>query len=549
MSGGGFELAEQTSFSSKLSESIWGHRFMDGQRGPEYVLEFLNVIAGTSFKLNADEYSRNKMIGFRKFIFEGSKEGRANEIVRLNEEERRKIIDQIEDTDKIDVIKEFFRNLEVPIHDGRGKPADRSWYAKSLYPLHESLLFFEVRKRGKTISFERNFYARGGELYYIMLSIGTENNLALRLSIEKRLNELLSKNKPIETIVSSISEAFGESIYAEEDENSETKFAPLKIREGETDPYLAPNDSSETQKKKPCPYLPADINKGQLEEFAYEFNKLINLNIEMFEMFNLMNSLVTFQLMRYLLERVNERDKAHLFLDAMDGQVKQIMKLSSESFSKNELMIKKKYEESFRLFFDEKIENEKNVMEELDNWKANEGKKFFELLNLGNLHKNTKTRALKVLNKCQSYDDIRNKLYNVVKDIIDDQLKKHQIPIIRGLVRDGGIGGYRTGSNYRYYISDNFLKVLVFSNVDSNKGIEFSDFMNKLFEKYGIIIGEVEAKRSGLYEESKLNVRYFQMNEHALRDKLLKNGLLLQYSDATAMIKNPYGDAAEGVSV
>ena len=47
-------------FSSQLSAKIWGHRFKDGQRGPEYVLEFLNVLYGTDYQLNADCYFRNK---------------------------------------------------------------------------------------------------------------------------------------------------------------------------------------------------------------------------------------------------------------------------------------------------------------------------------------------------------------------------------------------------------------------------------------------------------------------------------------------------------
>ncbi|AKL95586.1 hypothetical protein CACET_c21390 [Clostridium aceticum] len=516
---------EKTSFSSKLSESVWGHRFMDGQRGPEYVLEFLNVMAGTEYTLDAESYKRKKMTGFRRFVFEGSKEGRANEIIQLNKEERKKLIEAIDDTDKIDVIKEFFRNLEVTIYDASGKPTNRSWYAKTLYPLHESLLFFEVRKKGDSIGYERNFFARGGELYYLMLSMGTQKHPELKVSIENRLSELLSKNKPIETIVKSITSAI------DYDSQQDDKRAPLKVRE---------ND--------PHPYLPENVDVILFESFAKEFNNLINLNIEMYEMFNLMNSLVTFQIMRYLLDRVNSEKQTRLFIDAMDGQIQQIMKLSSESFSKNELLIKNKYEQTFKKIFDEKIQNSEYVEENLENWKKDDGYAFFQLLNLGNLHKKTKERAIKVLEKCKDYDDIKNKLFIVVKDIIDDQLKKHQIPIMRGLVRDGGLGGFRTGTNYRYFLTDNFLKILVFSNVAPDRSIEFSDFMEQLYEKYGIIIGEVQAKKSGLYEESKLNVRYFQRNEQSLRSKLQQNGLLVEYSDATAMIRNPYKCAKNGVN-
>ena len=182
-------------FSSALSAQIWGHRFKDGQRGPEYVLEFLNVLYGSGYILNSDYYYRNKAVNLRKFIFEGVKEGSKSGTAQLEDEQKVSLYERIPDDDKVDVIREFLRNLEVPLIDGRGREADRSWYARSLYPLHESLLFFELRTKGKSIAYERNFYARGGELYYLMLSYGTENNLDLRNSIEERFKHILTEKR------------------------------------------------------------------------------------------------------------------------------------------------------------------------------------------------------------------------------------------------------------------------------------------------------------------------------------------------------------------
>ena len=51
-------------FSSQLAAKIWGHRFTDGQRGPEYVLEFLNVLAGTDYDLTASKYKRYKSLDY-----------------------------------------------------------------------------------------------------------------------------------------------------------------------------------------------------------------------------------------------------------------------------------------------------------------------------------------------------------------------------------------------------------------------------------------------------------------------------------------------------
>lgn len=109
------------------------------------------------------------------------------------------------------------------------------------------------------------------------------------------------------------------------------------------------------------------------------------------------------------------------------------------------------------------------------------------------------------------------------------------------------MGGFRVGTNYRYFMTDKFVEMLVLTNVEPQCSVEFSEFLSLIYTKYGFVIGEEQAKISGLYEQSRLNISYFQRNENALREKLKKNGLLIEYSDATAMIKNPYQSIKEKV--
>ncbi|KGX91862.1 hypothetical protein [Pontibacillus marinus] len=507
-------------FSSQLSAQIWGHRFMDGQKGPEYVLEFLNVLYGTEYKFDACQYQRNKSLGLRRFIFEGDKEGAKGKVVSLPEEDKETLYQMASSKEQVDVIREFFKNLEVPLHDGRGKTANRSWYAKTLYPLHESLLFFEVRTKSGDIAYERNFFARGGELYFLMLAYGTADDLALREKIENRLQQLLQKNRAIENIVNKITESLDKGSQPKNNE-----YFPLTEVEGENKEY---------------PYLPV-TDDPMYHEFAKEFYQLISLNIDIYEMFELMTSLITFQLSRYMLNRAKDQEDAKVtyFFDCLDGQLNPIKRLSARSFSDNELLIKNKFESYFMEIFNEKIPSEEYVQENLQNWKDNP-EEFMDYLGLKKLSTARKNKVIKVLNTCQNHTDISTNLFNVVKDIVSDQLKKHQLNIVRGLTRDGGFGGYRVGSKYRYFMTDSFLQVLVYSIVKPKSSMEYHDFLKTLYEKFGFIIGEVEARKDGIYETSRINISYFQRNEYALREKLRHNGLLVEYSDATAMIKNPY---------
>jgi hypothetical protein len=511
-------------FTAQLAAKIWGHRFMDGQRGPEYALEFLNVLVGTDYKFNAHKYKRKKSEGLRKFIFEGDKEGSKNDIVKLEEEKREKLYEVIDDADKVMVIREFFRNLEVPLYDGRGIAANRSWYAKSLYPLHESLLFFELRKKGETISYERNFFARGGELYYLMLSYGTEKHPHLREEIRQRMKELLQKNKSIENIVETISQVLDDEV-----EVKDSDYGLLR-----EDPEI----------KREYPQLP--ITEHQLfDKFAKEFHQLIYLNLDIYEMFHLLVSLIGFQLVRYMYERTkkSEIEKVMMFFDCLDGQVNQILKLSSQSFQENESMVKEKFDYELYQMFIERLNNKEYVETHLNSWKENPD----ELLKILGLEKlrSGKQRIIKVLKQSDTYQDVIEKIFPAVQEAISSQLKKHQLSIIRGIVRDGGMGGFRAGTNYRYFMTDKFLEMLVLINVRPQCALEFSEFLDHLYDEYGFVIGEKHARLSGLYEKSKLNISYFQKNEQSLREKLKKNGLLIEYSDATAMIRNPY-DSVKG---
>ncbi|WP_163971801.1 hypothetical protein [Oceanobacillus halotolerans] len=507
-------------FSSQLSAKIWGHRFTDGQRGPEYVLEFLNVLVGADYNLGSEKYLRNKSLGLRRFIFEGVKEGSKRSIVKLETDERQKLIETIQDENSLDAIQEFLRNLEVPLYDGRGKAADRSWYARTLYPLHEALLYFEVRKKGDDTAYERNFFARGGELYFLMLYYGTEKNLETREKIERRFRKLLTKNVPIEKIVTSINEAL--------DYNSTIT--------SERPAYLYQTEEA----KGETPYLPV-LDHPFYKQFAEELATLIDNDIDIYELFPLLTSLITFQLMRYMYDRakVSNEQKIDFFFDCIDGQEQQILKLASSSFQKNDLLIKDKFEKSFKSNFEEKLSDINDIEEELTKWKE-KPHDFLSLMGLTRLQSRKKT-VERALQQCNSQEDIRGKLYNTVKDVVSDQLKRHQLSIIKILVRDGGLGGYRTGTKYRYFMSDNFLQTLVYINVGPGETKEFSDFLESLYQKYNIIIGEKAARDNGLYEKSSINISYYQKNEQALREKLKKNGLLIEYSDATAMIRNPYG--------
>lgn len=517
-------------FTSQLSAHIWGHRFKDGQRGPEYVLEFLNVLFGADYSFSGEHYSRKKSVGLRKFIFEGVKEGSGSkDILVLEESEREKLVQAVQENN-VQVLKQFLRNLEVVLYNTSGKEADRSWFARSLYPLHESLLYVELRKKGKELSFERNFYARGGELYFLMLGLGTEQQSMRRQFIEQRFQQLLTKNKVIEGVVDRITAVFDES---ESKQEHICKLRSSKLDENV--PKLPPSAPQE--------------NAQLFECFGAELESLLLLDLDIYEFFHLLTSLICFQLTRYMHERATvDSTPLTYFFDCLDGDNRPISQLAAASFEQHENLIKTKFETEFELKAQEVFGSTERIEAHLPGWKE-EPDLFFEKIGLSQMRSRKKTIE-RILLRCNNASDVLKNLKSSVRDAVSDQLKKHQLNITRVLSRDGGFATYRRGSaaNYRYTISDSFLQMLVFTKVKPGEKMEYHDFLEALYKDYGVVIGEHQAKASGEYDKSRINIRYFQDNEKALRQKLRHNGLLIEFSDATAMVQNPYDSYGEGVN-
>lgn len=543
------QVADKQFYSNKLSEQIWGHRFTDGQRGVEYVLEFLNVMAGANYKLDATHYYRKKMELFRQFVFEGEKHGAVKKgepsYLEFSLEEKEKLIKELGiQKNDLEDLQLFFKNLRVELLRAEGKAMDRSWYAQMLFPLNDSLLFFELRSRKKgddeVNAFERNFFARGGELYYLMLTYGTAHDNKLRTSIETQLKRLMSGNQNIGRIVNSICKSLNEE--SQFDYNQPLRKSVLLQKTQELVKQY------EGAAKSEYPTLP-DTNKDVYRVMAEDLNALMKINVDIYEFMGMLTSLVNFHIYSYMMTQASEYigEQYKLFIDCMDGANPHIKRLAQHAFKDNERIVK----ECFDRHTDKHLETlipSSDAETKIMKWKeagnnsqatltVDKYKQFFKDLNYSKLHDASKQELINTLvedNK-QAYKLLVQK----IKEISRKDMSK-QCTILNILSRDGGFMISSRGVQARYTLSDNLLSAFVYVLLDEAPQMSFQDFKSKLYERYHIVIAEDEATLSGIYAAERINLRCFIDNGTQLRSKLAKNGLLEEYSDATALIKNPY---------
>jgi hypothetical protein len=113
--------------------------------------------------------------------------------------------------------------------------------------------------------------------------------------------------------------------------------------------------------------------------------------------------------------------------------------------------------------------------------------------------------------------------------------KQHVANVHRTYGRDVGLVSKRGTTRLRYAPTDSLLKTLVLANVTHR--MEFKEFLELLFSRYGFVIGEREAER--VLPQADFEKKAFQLNLHRLEQRLSSLGMLRRLSDACAYVQNP----------
>lgn len=102
-----------------------------------------------------------------------------------------------------------------------------------------------------------------------------------------------------------------------------------------------------------------------------------------------------------------------------------------------------------------------------------------------------------------------------------------------------GLSSRRSSRRVRYAPTDRLLKTLVVCCVD--RRLEFKDFLTLLYERYGFVIGDHQAK--GFIATGQADQEDFSDNARRLEERLASLGLLKRLSDSCAYVENPFQKA------
>jgi len=541
-----------------IAAHIWGHRLRAGQHWIEYMLEFLSVLSGFEYRLGQGlpdhngqegyqtEYSIPKRLGLRRFIFyderEKTRDTRDTRAVTELRAHLRRIMPELNghaNEDLLDQVRSLLRSFSA-IEE------ERSWYAKALFPVHQEFLLWEALRKGSTLKTynlpvndldlvqldhgvefrARNFFARGGELYYLMISAGTENNSERRERIGQRLKALLTGHN----------EALGRIARAIDVTWRDLSGDDNGLITGTLGWILDPE----------C---------ALYRQLAEDLETFLDNDLDSLECLELLAHLIGFHIVSYIYHRANPASdpEGHtsgscidccrpiLLVDLLGDQDGGIIRDQSASALRQQddwqlRQARDLVEQKVRAWASH-VPDDQQLLEYLER----ETEQFFSVG--GTRAKGNYTTALKEVRA--RYSTTANNREAIIHDYsaaifetLSPEFRKNFLGVHRKIGRAIGLVAPRRGPQVRFALGDTLLKTLVMAMLPRGAApLRFGTLLERLYTRYGIVVGPGEAREAGLVERLRINEEYYTRNRDALLARMQRAGLLTQYSDATALVR------------
>lgn len=489
-----------------IDEAIWGHRFYNDQTPWLVLLEFLSIFVSrqaTGFALMENpqpssheqfSYSIPRLIPLRELIFNNPHLQHIESVGRSDAEMWNSWLKQFNDDYDFSFLKErfvsfsrlariveFYQTTSIEPH------RQRRWSSKFIFPYGSNCLYADLPTNING-SPDRRFFARGGELLYLMLSrSGSGPEISNKIS-KILLSDDKSWNNVINALLPPDYDRFSNSI------TNRIGYLPFETRE-------------------------------EYSELANTWLQLLELDVPGEALLDPLMRLSSLHMLLYMLRRSNEEigndAEPKIVLEIASPKRTSIFELSKENFSANRVLSSR----AVRAYADSALqapewyavhsavsppEAARQFLTERFSWNPDDG--------------------------APSGDP--ETIFNSLRSYADKRHQQHVAKVHAEWSRQIGLSVSRRGAGTWYSPDDLLLKALVMCIVTEGRE-EYHRFLAKLYERFRLIIGVAEAERAFGYLPSDQNA--FMQNTQRLEQRLRTLGLLRRLSDDCAYVENPFG--------
>ncbi len=504
-------LARPTSFDDRtgpdfwIDEAIWGHRIYDEQTPWLTFLEFMTVLlaehrAGRALReeeLNSLSYRPQLQLRLRNLVFNNPHimtvlaEDRADDAAwSIWSGKMAESAGGLEAPDFSYLRERFesFQDFAAVISFLQGSAiegtSNKRWSSKFVFPFGPNALYEDanVNPRGG-VSNDRRFFARTGELLYLMLCRSRDAD-ALR---ELLVSRFLENPAPYDRMARAI--------------------------QGE--PQLA-------KAERAGAFLPC-ASHDAFDRLAEDWLSILRLPIPAYDAIPHLVAMTGLNLVLYQLGRAREvldNEPIRIVCEIVSPRKSVVRDLSADSYQRNNGMPQQAVERFVR------------QVAETDEWHAAIATED-PVLNAADILRNAFGWP------DSEDDDVAPDAETLINQLADRAISRHKQHIGKIHMtwsRAIGLSSRRSSRRVRYAPTDRLLKTLVVCSV--SKRLEFKDFLALLYERYGIVIGDAQAR--DLITTGDADQEDFSDNARRLEERLASLGLLKRLSDSCAYVENPF---------
>lgn len=355
-----------------------------------------------------------------------------------------------------------------------------------MFPFGPDALYEDLRfDANNNVSNDRRFFARTGELLYLMLGRASNGKVLGHQLVERLFRQPSNMNQLVKVLQGSV------------------QYAPNRRDVG----YL------------PYAQLP------RFDRLCDDWLAILGRDIPIYDGLDHITTMTGLNLLLYFLERgknsLGDVEPVEIVCEVVSSQRTKVRSLSGESFQANQTI-------SLRAI-KALVENIRTTPE----WEA--------ALN----SEDPKGECARIMAERFQYDkDDEIDIHQLSGErLIEELLKKaetrhaqHVEKIHNTWSRAIGLSSRRLARRVRYAPNDRLLKALVVTVVDDR--MEFGEFLAEIYRRYGLVIGHVEGIRH--IQNNQVDQEALMNNAEHLETRLHGLGLVRRLSDSCAFVENPF---------
>lgn len=491
-----------------VDEAIWGHRLYDEQTPWLTLLEFLGVLnaqhaegkALREAQLNSLSYVPQTQLRLRNLLFNNphmatvlasglSDEGMWTDwLVKmakgaggLTDPSFAYLKEQFASFRDFDAVVSFLRSSAI---EG---DSNKRWSSKFVFPFGPDAFYedLEVKANGGSTN-DRRFFARSGELLYLMLCRSKAAEALRPLLIER----FLASETPYNGLVAAL--------------------------QGET---------QRAQNARTGAYLPCATHTA-FDRLGNDWLAILHLNMPVYDALPHLMAVTGLNILLYQLERAAEltgRAEPIAFVCEIVSPKRSVVRdLSADCFQENNVLPQQAIERFIR-----RTEQDPDWQRAAHSDGA--GLAAAEFLEGRFDWPDVDSRE-------GLLDQAPAKLLEELVAKANNRHKQHVGKVHATWARLIGLSSRRSSRRIRYAPTDRLLKTLVVACVDNR--MEYKDFLDRLHGRYGLIVGHLQAARA--IAAGAADQKDFEENARRLEERLASLGLLKRLSDSCAYVENPF---------